>query len=217
MEPNVPQNSLPNAPEASPHRNYKILIGVLVGLVVFLILVSLWLVRQNRKNSQANNTVVNNAVNVAASNASASNSANTENSSNNTSSSGNTPNPSTSNTTQNNSTNGSAPQVVSSSPASGSSVAESSVAAVSVTFDRVLDKSSTLSVTKESLPYHVGAGVTSFSGDKKTLVLAINSNSNSVYTIHYTACTGVNTNCSTGNISFTVGTAGRVPASENMR
>ncbi len=222
MESNIPQDNATNAPQTpiiKTGKNHKIIIGVLVALVILLVLASLWLVRQNRKNQSANNTqgtVVNNVVN--STNTSGSNTSNTTNNSsqNNTSSSNNTSNTSTNNSTQNsgNATSGT-PQVVSSSPASSASVDEGSVASVSVTFDRALDSSSLLSVTKESLPYHVGTGIRAFSTDKKTMLLSINSNSNSVYTIHYTACTAANTNCSTGNISFTVGTAGKVPA-ENV-
>lgn len=224
MEPNVPQSNPVNSnpvqvPEA-PHRKYQVIISVLGVLIVLLILASLWLVRQNRKNQTTNNaTTVNNVVNTVNSTNTSTNTSNTNSESNTTTSNttGTQNTTSTQNNNNNSTTNSGTPQVVSSSPANGASVAESSVSSVSVTFDRALNTSSLLSVTKESLPYHVGTGVTTFSGDKKTMTLSINSNSNSVYTIHYTACTGTNTNCATGNITFTVGTGGKVPAADMTR
>jgi methionine-rich copper-binding protein CopC len=198
-------------------KDHSIVIIVLSVLVVLLALFDARLFRQNRMNGNTNttktavnNTVLTNSVNNATANTTLSNTATNNVTTNSTNT---VPTNTTSNTTTP-STSGSdnisgKPVLVLSSPASDQNVAESSIASVSLTFDKALDPSSTLSVTKESLPQHVGTGTTTFSSDRKTMTLSINSSSNSKYTIHYTACTGENLNCALGVVVFTVGSGGQ--------
>ncbi len=196
-------------PAPTSNKTQTILIVVLVVVLVLLGLILVRGYRQGRMAEEAKNNTI--AVNTVLQNTVTNNT-----SVNNTVSNTSNETLNTTNTTGTGKQGGSvsgAPTVVSSNPASGSSVATSAISSVSVTFNTALDSSSLLSVTKVSLPQHVGTGVTTFSNDKKTMTLSINATSNSVYTVHYTACTGANVNCATGNISFTVGSGGtREPA-----
>ncbi len=192
-----------------------VVIVVLLGAVVYGALANAQLF-QSRKANTAQNVAV---TNIATNNTSMTNTANTSNNtstSNITNTTGNITGTSSNTATNTTNTTGSdttttpatgKPTVVNATPANGAN-ATAAVSEVSVTFDRTLDASSTLSVTKKILPSHVGTGNTVFSSDKKTMSLAINGSSSDTYTIHYTACTGANVDCSIGTLTFTISGVG---------
>ena len=192
-----------------------VVIVVLLGAVVYGALANAQLFQSRKTNTAQNAAVTNTTTN----NTTTTNTANTDNSTNttnNTSTTGNTTGTTTNTATNATNSTGSGttstpttgkPVVVSATPANGANV-NAAVSEVSVTFDRTLDASSTLSVTKKILPSHVGTGNTVFSSDKKSMSLAINGSSSDTYTVHYTACSGANTDCSIGTLTFTISGVG---------
>lgn len=128
-------------------------------------------------------------------NATQSNSAANNGTTSNTTSSSNT----VSNSTTSGSTATGAPKLVSSTPKDTEQV-QGSVTKISLTFDVPLDPSTTIKISRNS--YDVTSGSPIFSNDRKTVEIGLSAAATSTYEVSYTACTGVNTNCTIGATTF---------------
>lgn len=180
-----------------------ILVAALAVLVIAEAAVLVWMFQKNRSaqttneaNSTAQNIVAQNTVSTTTNSAVTNTQTNTATT---------TPTP-----------NASGPKFVSGTPAINQQVT-GTLTTVSVTFDAPVHTSSTLVVTRKSLD--VTAGATTFSADKKTMLVAVTATGSDTYEVHYTACKEASTSCTLGAYEFVLKSSNentRAPAESTL-